>query len=532
MSDIESRIHRGELDGTPKKRLFLSIISDYDLVTGLCELIDNAIDNRAIEGSEAPLKIRLELDSDRQVITVCDNAGGVGEGDLENLVAPGATNNDPLYETIGVFGVGSKRAVVALARHSIIKTHKRRDSSYEITVNDDWLTTEDWRLPYDQIPAIPAGTTSIQMSQLRTTITENDIEALKVTLGEIYQRFLQDEDVEIWVNEDELKPTTFENWSYPPDNPPRIATATIVVPDVGKVQISIECGLINDRDPVGDNYGVSFFCNDRLIAKHIKTRDVGYSVSAEAGVPHPDASLCRAIVSISGPARLMPWNSTKSQINFNDTIFLRIRGTIIDLVSHYTKLSRRLKRDWPGQVFQYAKGELLVIPNVDLSDGKSLALPPLPRVHKRKIDVIKEKNAAKLDNHPWLIGIVESLAAVQILRRQRFRTRNRLALILLDSTLEIAFKEFIVHNPSLFTKKDYSDETLVKLFKNRSAVILHVTKKFTKIPKKHINITNYYYGIRCKLIHERVSVDITDLEVDAYEKSVERILELLFKLKL
>lgn len=30
------------LDGTPDKRLYWSIISDYDIQTALCELIDNA----------------------------------------------------------------------------------------------------------------------------------------------------------------------------------------------------------------------------------------------------------------------------------------------------------------------------------------------------------------------------------------------------------------------------------------------------------------------------------------------------------
>ncbi|MCH8274992.1 MAG: ATP-binding protein [Armatimonadetes bacterium] len=530
MSQIRTKTHLGELDGTPKKRLFLSIISDYDLVTGLCELIDNAIDNRAVLGSSSPLKVVLELDSDRQVITISDNAGGVGEGDLENLVAPGATNNDPLDELIGVFGVGSKRAVVALASHSVIKTHKKGDKSYEITIDDDWLEREDWRIPYDAIPTIPAATTSILMSQLRTKITDDDITALKETLGEIYQRFTQDDKVRICVNGEQLEAVSFENWAYPPQYPPRVATATISIPNTGVVQVSIKCGLINDRDPVGDNYGVSFFCNDRLIAKHIKTREVGYSVSAEAGVPHPDASLCRAIVSLSGPARLMPWNSNKSQINFGDPMFLRIRDTIISLVSHYTKLSRRLKRDWPGQVFQYTQGEPVIVPNVDLSDGKSLALPPLPRVHKKKLELITEKNASKLERSPWLLGIVESLSAVQLLRRQRLRTRNRLALILLDSTLEIALKEFIVHNTHLFSKKDYSDAKLLTLFKNRSDVIIHVTRKIT-IPKKHLDFANYYYGLRCKLVHERATVDVTDNEIDAYEKSVEQILKLLFKLK-
>ena len=32
------------LDATPEKRIFLSIISEYDLKRSICELIDNAID--------------------------------------------------------------------------------------------------------------------------------------------------------------------------------------------------------------------------------------------------------------------------------------------------------------------------------------------------------------------------------------------------------------------------------------------------------------------------------------------------------
>lgn len=33
------------IDGTPEKRLFLSIISDYNLKTSLCELIDGGGEN-------------------------------------------------------------------------------------------------------------------------------------------------------------------------------------------------------------------------------------------------------------------------------------------------------------------------------------------------------------------------------------------------------------------------------------------------------------------------------------------------------
>jgi len=34
----------GIVDAVPSKRLFLSIIADYDLNRSICELIDNAID--------------------------------------------------------------------------------------------------------------------------------------------------------------------------------------------------------------------------------------------------------------------------------------------------------------------------------------------------------------------------------------------------------------------------------------------------------------------------------------------------------
>jgi C4-dicarboxylate-specific signal transduction histidine kinase len=102
------------IDGTPKKRLFLSIISDYDLKTGLCELIDNALDFWLSNGMKSPLKVSVVLDTDRQFIQVRDNAGGVSEDQIGLLIAPGASRNEMGDALIGVFGVGGKRAGIAL----------------------------------------------------------------------------------------------------------------------------------------------------------------------------------------------------------------------------------------------------------------------------------------------------------------------------------------------------------------------------------------------------------------------------------
>ncbi|MBU0621286.1 MAG: ATP-binding protein [Gammaproteobacteria bacterium] len=103
------------LDATPEKRLFLSIISEYDLKRSVCELIDNAIDLWS-KTKRADLVININADERQQSISIEDNAGGIEESKLDHIVSPGKTSNDIHDDVIGYFGVGSKRAVIALAQ--------------------------------------------------------------------------------------------------------------------------------------------------------------------------------------------------------------------------------------------------------------------------------------------------------------------------------------------------------------------------------------------------------------------------------
>src|SRR6266853_3579585 len=104
----------GPIDGTPDKRMFWSIISDYDLKTGVCELVDNALDSWIIGGQKKPLNVQIILDPNRQLISVTEDAGVVKQDELRMLLAPGGSVNDPYAEVISGFGFGSKRAGVAL----------------------------------------------------------------------------------------------------------------------------------------------------------------------------------------------------------------------------------------------------------------------------------------------------------------------------------------------------------------------------------------------------------------------------------
>lgn len=529
MSQVTRKSEIGPIDGTPEKRMFWSIISDYDLKTGICELIDNAIDFWMNGRQQGPLKVEIDLDANRQLISVIDNAGGVTREDLRLLVAPGGSKNEPGAEVIGIFGVGSKRAGIALGEQVEIKTRFGNAQSLEIDITSDWLESDDWELAAYEIPDIKPGTTQVSISRLRRPFSQQDVEEMRFHLGETYAWFL-DKECTIEVNGTEVNAISFETWAYPPEYAPHSAAFDTNFGHDGKISAKIVSGLVRDRVPDKDNYGVYFYCNHRLIVKELKVREVGYFVSSEAGVPHPDASLCRAIVRLQGPAKLMPWNSSKSGINYAHLAFQQIRPTLIQLVSHFSSLSRRLKDDWDGKVYSHTAGTIEEIEAADIANNKRLVLPPLPRVRKRQVEHLKSRNKQQIQDMPWTLGLVEAMGAVEVITRQRLETKNRIALILLDSNFEIALKEFVVHHTDLFPPDQFSNSVIQKLFKKRQDVIDVVSKKIS-IPQILLDKAQHYYNMRNKLIHERATVDIADADVDNYHLTVAGILKILFNLK-
>jgi len=521
--------HKTELetiDGTPEKRFFLSLISDYDLKAGICELIDNAIDFWRGTNSASKLTVDVILDADRQLICVKDNAGGVREKEVRLLIAPGATGNAADKDVIGIFGVGGKRAAIALGERVEIKTRYKKEKSIQIDLTSEWLNQQgEWGLPIYEVPDLDPGCTTVDVSKLRQSFDTDDVEIVRKHLGETYDWYLRS-GCEIRLNGIGVKPIGFEKWAYPPGFEPQEASFPIAPTAPGRLGVSIVGGLIRDRDPEKENYGVN-----RLIVKELRTRDVGYFITSEAGVPHPDASLCRVIVHFRGNPELMPWNSSKSNIIPSRPAFAQIRKLIIALVSHFSKLSRRLKADWDGQVFKHPRGSKIVIDPDEIDSGKKITLPILPRTRNPSVMVdLKERNATILDNQPWTLGLIETMGFVDLVIKQKAVTKNRVALILLDSNFEIALKEFITHRTDLFHPTTYNDAKITSLFKSRHAVINEI-QLHVKLPAALLAKVNHYYGLRNKLIHERATVGITDGEITDYRKTIERVLKKLFKLK-
>lgn len=92
--------------------------------------------------------------------------------------------------------------------------------------------------------------------------------------------------------------------------------------------------------------------------------------------------------------------------------------------------------------------------------------------------------------------------------------------------MEIAFKDYLVYEAT----KHYCDADLVKLFSNRH-VVCNEIKKYVQLSDKDWPKIKYYYNLRCKLVHERSSANITDTELQEYRTLVQRVIKKLFNMR-
>ena len=123
---------------------------------------------------------------------------------------------------------------------------------------------------------------------------------------------------------------------------------------------------------------------------------------------------------------------------------------------------------------------------------------------------------------PWVRGLIDGLTATKLITSTIIPSKNRLALIILDSTLEIAFKDFL-----LYEKKFEIDK---KDLEKRSQ--LHkIIKKHTNFDSEVWDRIDFYYELRCGLYHEESAKTLSDDFINEFYEIVEFIIDDIFDVK-
>ena len=151
------------------------------------------------------------------------------------------------------------------------------------------MNDDDWELPVYEVDSIPEGKTVVELQKLRSPVTDEGISQLKEHLRATYAKFLTNKSVTLQLNGEVLTPYSSKT-GLTSGYPPQKYIGTLKTEDYGQIRVEALAGLTRESNPAAGEYGVYFYCNDRLIARALKTFDMGFTKGL-AGLPHPKVSL-------------------------------------------------------------------------------------------------------------------------------------------------------------------------------------------------------------------------------------------------
>lgn len=124
---------------------------------------------------------------------------------------------------------------------------------------------------------------------------------------------------------------------------------------------------------------------------------------------------------------------------------------------------------------------------------------------------------------PWLTGLIDGISASNLIKTSIIEHKNRFAFIVLDSTLEIAFKNYIKNVKKIPGLPD-------SIWKSREAII-KIVKKNSNLDKEVWNDIDYFYNIRTGLYHEDSEKTVTDSTLHDFQELVQFCIEELFSVR-
>lgn len=332
----------------PTKQFFVSMLTrDISLADAILDLVDNCLDGalRSADGDEVDysqhfVKITLE----NEFFGIEDNCGGIPRDVAKNYAFKMGRepddDRDSENETIGMYGVGMKRAIFKMGREAKVKT-LFVDDGFEVPITSDWLDNKDWDpLPIidsDESSRLAQPGTSIRVSGLYPGVAKhftNDAfrNELRTSIAEHFTMFLQ-RGLSISVNDMEVEPIRVEVLvTEQADGPaPYVFQKTIddVVVSI-TVGLNTGRGLSSDEDDAPEferdrsaaTAGWTVFCNDRAVIVGDKSRLTGWG----DGIPlyHYQFSIITGIIEFrSKHAEKLPVTTTKRALDTSSDVWLQ-----------------------------------------------------------------------------------------------------------------------------------------------------------------------------------------------------------------
>ena len=401
----------GTAKANPTKAFFVRMITrDITLEDSILDLIDNSVGGACKTEGKRPIglaqnvrlaKYNISITANENKFIISDDCGGMSLDDARNYAFSfGRRDNRPSNRySIGVYGIGMKRAVFKLGKKIAIKSttvgKNNRKMGFEVPINvDEWLETlsETWNFDIVKCDPDTKKGVVISASQL-TSATRSEfknpafIQRLRRTIARDYALHLN-QGLTIEVNGKKVEASNIAFKSGKEIKPVRFDYVDRT--DGRLVAVEIIGGMAdappNSLDPSGkkerrDPYGWYIICNGRVVLAADKTEISGWGVRWPKWHPQYTGFIGLLVFSAKNAADL-PLTTTKRSVDQASSVFRKagrqleeISKTWIDYTSRRKAMNRgsmenkseveRLETATKSvSVYNVEKQEVLVLPKL------------------------------------------------------------------------------------------------------------------------------------------------------------------------
>jgi hypothetical protein len=364
--------------GTPAKNFFVNMLTrDIELHDAILDLLDNCVDGALRTLNDRPKGGKLSDDLSGfwahitltpEKFTIEDNCGGIPWKIAESYAfRMGRPKEFEKPEgTIGMVGIGMKRAIFKLGRECYVHSHHRKDS-FMVTVPETWFEEDnlDWNFPAEreEKPISKNYGTIIEISALNDPVILAFQKGSKFRadfgerIGESYS-YLIDRGFKITVNGEKVKRKELRIFFEDPNQKPKwggLIQPYIFRGKIGKVDVFFAVGYrsaIQTEEELNAQREGSFaekdagwtvVCNDRVVLSNDRSILTGWGF---AGVPafHTQFSAIAGIVEFSSENTFdLPLTTTKRGLESSKGLYTIVRNRMQEATKYFTRHTNRWK---------------------------------------------------------------------------------------------------------------------------------------------------------------------------------------------
>jgi hypothetical protein len=396
------------IDTTPTKELFIDMLTrDIALTPAIIDLVDNCADGaKRIRGEGSFKEFWARIEVSETSFRVSDNCGGIPVDVARKYAFRfGRPLGAPsVKHSVGQFGVGMKRAIFKIGRKFRVES-ATPSSRFVVEVDvDKWAADPKWEFEFSEleegikVPRDEQGT-SIHIERLKDDVKPVfALTSFQTELKNMLQSRLQDpisRGLAVTLNQ---IPVSVEPLLMLAS--PRLAPASVKLryPEDGKKPVTVQlfCGLGKSED--ADSAGWHVFCNGRLILEADKSEVTGWGWKEDGlKIPgfHAQFNHLRGYAYFDcDDAGRLPWNTTKTGVSTDSTIYRAARLEMMKLMRPVVDFCNKLKEE------KEQKGEDTAGPLETLLDAAEAK--PLARITSRDVFEMPKIKAAPIRTGPAL----------------------------------------------------------------------------------------------------------------------------------